>query len=87
MPNIKSAKKRVLTTKRREEENKIVKKKKKNSIKKLERNVKSGNKEESKKELDVTLKNIDKALNVGLIKKNNAARKKSRLTKCVNNME
>ena len=87
MPNIKSAKKRVLTTKRREEENKIVESRMKNSIKKLERNVKSGNKEESKKELDVTLKNIDKALNVGLIKKNNAARKKSRLTKCVNNME
>ena len=59
----------------------------KNSIKKLEKTVKNGNKEESQKELNVTLKNIDKALNIGLIKENNAARKKSRLTKSVNNME
>ena len=87
MPNIKSAKKRVLTNKRREEENKVVESRMNNSIKKLEKTVKNGNKEESQKELNVTLKNIDKALNIGLIKENNAARKKSRLTKSVNNME
>ena len=87
MPNIKSAKKRVLTNKRKENENIVVESKMKNSIKKLEKTVKAGNKEESKKELDITLKNIDKALNIGLIKKNNAARKKSRLTKSVNSME
>ena len=87
MPNIKSAKKRVLTNTRKEKENILVESRMKNSIKKLEKTVKSGNKEESKKELDVTLKNIDKALNAGLIKGNNASRKKSRLTKSVNNME
>ena len=87
MPNIKSAKKRVLTNARKEKENVLVESRMKNSIKKLEKTVKSGNKEESKKELDVTLKNIDKALNAGLIKGNNASRKKSRLTKSVNNME
>lgn len=87
MPNIKSAKKRVLTNKRQCEENVLVSSRMKNSIKKLEKEIKNGNKEESKKTLDVTLKNIDKALNAGLIKKNNAARKKSRLTKSVNNME
>ena len=87
MPNIKSAKKRVLTNARKENENKVVESKMKNSIKKLEKAIKSGNKEESKKELDVTLKNIDKALNVGIIKKNNAARKKSRLTKSVNDVK
>ncbi len=84
MPNIKSAKKRVLTTKRQCGENVLVDSRMKNSIKKLEKTIKEGNKEESVKELDVTLKNIDKALNAGLIKKNNAARKKSRLTKSVN---
>ena len=87
MPNIKSAKKRVLTNARKEKENVLVESRMKNSIKKLEKTVKAGNKEESKKELDVTLKNIDKALNAGLIKENNASRKKSRLTKSVNNME
>ena len=87
MPNIKSAKKRVLTNKRQCGENVLVASRMKNSIKKLEKTVKEGNKEESKKELDVTLKNIDKALNAGLIKKNNAARKKSRLTKSVNELK
>ena len=87
MPNIKSAKKRVLTSKRKEEENILVESRMKNSIKKLEKDIKAGDKENVKKELDTTLKNIDKALNAGLIKKNNAARRKSRLTKSVNNME
>ena len=87
MPNIKSAKKRVLTNKRQCEENILVDSRMKNSIKKLERSVKAGNKEESEKVLNTTLKNIDKALNAGLIKKNNAARKKSRLTKSVNSLK
>ena len=87
MPNIKSAKKRVLTNKRQCGENILVASRMKNSIKKLEKTIKEGNKEESEKELNVTLKNIDKALNAGLIKKNNAARKKSRLTKSVNDLK
>ena len=87
MPNIKSAKKRVLTNKRQCNENILVASRMKNSIKKLEKTVKEGNKEESEKELNVTLRNIDKALNAGLIKKNNAARKKSRLTKSVNEIK
>ena len=87
MPNIKSAKKRVLTNKRKEEENILVESRMKNSIKKLEKTVKTGNKEESVKELNVTLKNINKAENIGIIKKNNAGRKKSRLTKMVNEIK
>ncbi len=87
MPNIKSAKKRVLTNKRQCGENILVASRMKNSIKKLEKTIKEGNKEESEKELNITLKNIDKALNAGLIKKNNASRKKSRLTKSVNEIK
>ena len=87
MPNIKSAKKRVLTNKRQCGENVLVASRMKNSIKKLEKTVKEGKKEESEKELTITLKNIDKAYNAGLIKKNNAARKKSRLTKSVNELK
>lgn len=87
MPNIKSAKKRVLTSKRQSEENVLVNSRMKNSMKKLEKLIKAGNKEECEKELVVTLKNIDKALNAGLIKDNTAARRKSRLTKSVNSME
>ncbi len=87
MPNIKSAKKRVLTSARKCNENTLVDSRMKNSIKKLEKTIKEGNKEESKKALNVTLRNIDKAENIGLIHKNNAARKKSRLTKSVNNLK
>lgn len=46
MPNIKSAKKRVLTNKRKNEENVLVESRMKNSIKKLEKTIKNGNKEE-----------------------------------------
>ncbi len=87
MPNIKSAKKRVLTNKRKEDENILVESRMKNSIKRVEKLVKNGNKEELEKELTVTLKNIDKAENIGIIKKNNAGRKKSRLTKMVNEIK
>lgn len=87
MPNIKSAKKRVLTSRKKCEQNVLVDSRMKNSIKKLEKNVKNGNKEESIKVLNTTLKNIDKAQSAGLVHKNTAARKKSRLTKLVNGME
>ena len=87
MPNIKSAKKRVLTSARKCNENTLVDSRMKNSIKKLEKTIKEGNKEESKKALNVTLRNIDKAENIGLIHKKNAARKKSRLTKSVNSLK
>ena len=87
MPNIKSAKKRVLTNKRKEEENILVDSRMKNSIKKLEKTIKEGNLEESKKLLDATFKNIDKAQNINIVHKNKAARLKSRLTKSVNNLK
>ena len=50
MPNIKSAKKRVLTNARKEDENMKVESRMKNSIKKLEKLVKNGEKENSSKE-------------------------------------
>ena len=87
MPNIKSAKKRVLTNQRKEEENVLVESRMKNSIKKLEKSVKEGKVDESKELLTSTLKNIDKAQNVNIVKKNKASRLKSRLTKSVNNLK
>ena len=87
MPNIKSAKKRVLTSKRKEEENILVESRMKNSIKKLEKTIKEGNVEESKELLNTTFKNIDKAQDINIVHKNKAARLKSRLTKSVNNIK
>lgn len=87
MPNIKSAKKRVLTNKRKNEENVLVESRMKNSIKKLEKTIKNGNIEECQELLNTTVKNIDKAQNINIVKKNKAARLKSRLTKSVNNIK
>ena len=87
MPNIKSAKKRVLTNQRKCEENVLVDSRMKNSIKKLEKTVKEGNKEESKEILKTTFKNIDKAQDINIVHPNKAARLKSRLSKSVNGME
>lgn len=87
MPNIKSAKKRVLTNSRKENENILVESRMKNSIKKLEKNIKEGNTKTINEDLTATLKNIDKAHNINIIKKNKASRLKSRLTKSVNNIK
>ena len=87
MPNIKSAKKRVLTNERKCNENTLVDSRMKNSIKKLEKTVKEGNKEESKELLKTTFKNIDKAHDINIVSTNKASRLKSRLSKSVNNIE
>lgn len=87
MPNIKSAKKRVLTNSRKENENILVESRMRNSIKKLEKDIKEGKSKESQEQLTTTLKNIDKAKNVNIVTKNKASRLKSRLTKSVNNIK
>ncbi len=86
MPNIKSAKKRVLTSKRKCDENILVESRMKNSIKKLEKTIKEGNKDEAKELLNTTFKNIDKAQDINIVHENKAARLKSRLQKSVNNL-
>lgn len=87
MPNMKSAKKRVLTGNRKCGENIIVDSRMKNSIKKLEKCIKENNKSESEALLNITMKNIDKAQDINIIHKNKASRLKSRLTKSVNNIK
>ena len=87
MPNIKSAKKRVLTSAKKRENNNVVEQKTKTSIKKFVKEVEAGNKKEAKEKLDVAIKNIDKATSSGLMHKNKAARQKSRLMKMNNKLE
>ena len=87
MPNIKSAKKRVLTSAKKRENNNVVEQKTKTSIKKFVKEVEAGNKKEAKSKLDVAIKSIDKAASSGLMHKNKAARQKSRLMKMNNKLE
>ena len=87
MPNIKSAKNRVRSNGRKEKVNTIVTSSMRTAIKKFEKDVKAGNKEEASKSLNTAYQRVDKAMKNGLVHKNKAARVKSRLTKLKNEMK
>ena len=87
MPNIKSAKKRMRSNAKKANVNTLVSSSMKTAIKKFEREVKAGNKQEAQNNLNVALQRIDKAKNSGLVHKNKAARLKARLTKMNSTME
>ena len=84
MPNIKSAKKRVITSAKKNVNNTLGKSSMKTAIKKSERAIKAEDKALAEENLKVAIKRIDKACASGLIHKNKAAREKSRLTKQTN---
>ena len=86
MPNIKSAKKRVLVIKTKTMQNKIFKTQLKNDIKKYQAAVAEGNAELAQATYKAAVKKIDQAAARGIIHKNAAARKKSQFTKALNNM-
>ena len=85
MANIKSAKKRVLVAKRNTERNVAFKSSIKTAVKKALSLVNG-----DKKELDAAISKVyqlcDKAVSKGILHKNTAARKKSRLTKAINKL-
>ena len=87
MPNIKSAKKRVLTNSRKADVNVLITASMKTAIKKFEKEVKAGNKEAASNNLNIAIQRVDKAMSSGKIHKNKAARLKSRLTKMKNEMK
>ena len=86
MPNIKSAKKRMRSNAKKADVNTLVTASMKTAVKKFEREVKTGNKDEASNNLNIAIQRIDKAKSSGKIHKNKAARLKSRLTKMKNNM-
>jgi small subunit ribosomal protein S20 len=86
MPNIKSAKKRVLVIEKKTQINKAIKSALKTQIKKFLAVVASGDKEEATKVYSETVSAIDSAMTKGIIHKNNAANKKAKLAKKLNAM-
>lgn len=84
MPNIKSAKKRVKIIRKRTLRNAALKSNLKTSIKRFEEALASGDLNEAKVRLVKAIRTIDKAVTKGVIHKNNAARKKSRLQRMYN---
>jgi small subunit ribosomal protein S20 len=83
MPNKKSAEKELRKTVKRNAANKKVSNKLKDLVKVNAKQIKAGDKE-VKKDYTKTIKAIDKAAKKGVIKKNTASRKKSRLMKKIN---
>ncbi|ODU55433.1 MAG: 30S ribosomal protein S20 [Clostridium sp. SCN 57-10] len=82
MPNIKSAKKRVLVSAMRNEKNRAVKSGLKTKIKKFDAVLANG--EDVSAAFVNAVKSVDKAAAKGAIHKNAAARKKSQLAKKLN---
>lgn len=79
MPNIKSAKKRVLVIQKKTLINQMHKTALKTAIKKFNEAVESKNVEEAKVLFNDATKKLDKSVLQGILHKNNAARKKSQL--------
>jgi small subunit ribosomal protein S20 len=84
--NIKSAKKRIKVTQAKTLRNKMAKSALKTSIKKYETAIVAGNVDEAKVLLGSAIKSIDMAASKGMIHKNVASRKKSRLTLKLNKL-
>ncbi|MBR2906438.1 MAG: 30S ribosomal protein S20 [Clostridia bacterium] len=86
MPNIKSAKKRVLVTEVKTLQNKMKRSEMKTAIKKFEAAVAAGDKEAASAHFNAVVRKLDRAAARGLIHKNCAAHKKSQFAKALQNM-
>lgn len=84
MPNIKSAKKRVLVNEKKNSVNKNNKSEVKTAIKNLNAVIDAGNYEEAAKLYPATASVIDASVAKGVYHKNTAANKKSGLQKRIN---
>ncbi len=84
MANIKSAKKRVLVTASKTARNKATKSNLKTIIKKAEATIAEGG--DSQEAIRLAIKRIDQAQAKGILHKNTAARRKSKLVRKLNNV-
>ena len=84
MPNIKSAKKRILVDRRNAERNIAIKSTVKTAIKKVDAAIAANDKAAATEALKAAITEIDKAASKGVFHKKNASRKISRLTVAVN---
>ena len=87
MAIIKSAKKRIRSSERKRVFNLRRTREMKSQIKNFLKLIEGKKIEDAKKSLPLLYKAIDKAAKRGVIKKNNASRKKSRLTKKISALE
>ncbi len=86
MANHKSAQKRIRQTKKRTERNRFYRTRIKNITKAVEAAVKEGDVEAATEAFKKANKNLHKYVSKGVLKKNTAARKVSRLHKLLNSL-
>ena len=84
MPNIKSAKKRVMVIKANTLQNQMFKSQLRTALKKYVAAIEAGNKELAAQTYRDAVKKIDQAVVRGIVHKNAAAHKKSQFTKKLN---
>jgi small subunit ribosomal protein S20 len=81
MPNTKSAAKAMRQSEKRRAINNKVKDQVKRSVKEVKRLIKTGDKEKAAELMKKAMSALDKAAKKGVVHKNTASRKKSRLAK------
>ena len=86
MPNIKSAKKRVLLSREANVKNKMAKSALKTTLKKFDAAIAAGDKAEATVAYTTAVKAVDQAAAKHLLHKNNASNKKSKMTTKLNGM-
>ena len=79
MANIKSQKKRILTNEKARLRNKAIKSELKTFVRKTREAVAAGDAEAAQKALEAASRKLDKAVSKGVIHKNQAANRKSKL--------
>lgn len=86
VPNIKSAKKRVLLSRAANEKNKMEKSILKTSLKKFDAAIAAGDAAQTDSAYTTAVKTIDQAVKKGILHKNTAARKKSSIARKMNSI-
>ncbi len=84
MPNLDSAKKQMRASNRKRQVNKVVLSLARTSVRRSENLIADGNVKEAEKAVPTTISALDRAAGKGVIHPNNAARRKSRLAKKLN---
>ena len=87
MANIKSQIKRNKQNQKRRMRNRVYRGTARTYVRKAEAAIKVGDSQASQEEVLKAIKALDKAASKGVIRKNNAARRKSRLVKKLNSMQ
>lgn len=86
MPNIQSAEKRVRTTAKRSLRNASLRSALRTTLKKFESSLAQNDVEQARVALGIATRALDKAATKGVIHRNTASRKKSRLTRRFNSL-